>query len=130
MISLIDGEQNCISELELDPTIVQIVEKKKQRENDGVKKPIQKWLEENLNKEEYVYYKNWGGGFNKAGRPDIEIAYRGKIAYWELKDENGVLSTLQKETIRRYACAGITIHVVDSLEDFLEIWQKIFKEEY
>lgn len=107
---------------------INIVKKKRQRENKGVKKDIETWINNNLLEGEYVMYKNWGGGiYGKAGRPDIEIAYRGLVNYWELKDENGILSTLQIEVINAYAKAGIKIHVAMSVEDFKKDWKKIYE---
>lgn len=106
---------------------IEIVNKKKQQENKLVLKPIKKWLEKNLPPNEYVFYKNWGGGFNKAGRPDIEITYQGMVNYWELKDKEGQLSALQKEVIKNYANAGKIIYIATSLEDFLETWNSIYR---
>lgn len=106
---------------------IEVVNKKKQQENKLVLRPIKKWLEKNLPSNEYVFYKNWGGGFNKAGRPDIEITYKGKVNYWELKDKEGELSTLQKEVIKSYANAGKIVYIVTSLEEFLETWNNIYK---
>lgn len=112
----------------LDKIVVE--KKRRRRENAGVKKDIEQWIEKNLPKDTYVYYKNWGGGFNRAGRPDIEITYKGKVNYWELKDEQGFLSTLQKEVIKSYARAGKTVYVAETLDQFLNIWNKIYEDEY
>lgn len=109
---------------------IKLQEKKRQRENDVVKVSIKKWIDNNLEAGTYVYYKNWGGGFNKAGRPDMEVTYRGQVNYWELKDENGVLSTLQIEVIRAYAAAGKIVYVADSLAEFLKIWYTIYPKKY
>jgi hypothetical protein len=105
---------------------IEVVEKKRQRENDGVLKVIKKWIEKTLPKGTYVFYKNWGGGFNKAGRPDIEITYRGQVNYWELKDEDGMLSTLQIECIAAYKRASKIVYVANSLEEFVTVWKRIF----
>lgn len=112
-------------------TDIKIEKKQRQRENAVVKTSIKKWIDNNLEPKSFVYYKNWGGGiYGKSGRPDIEIAYRGLVNYWELKDENGILSPLQKEVIKSYAAAGITVYVADSLEEFLATWQIIYSEKY
>ena len=105
---------------------IEVVEKKRQRENDGVLKDIKKWIEKNLPKDTYVFYKNWGGGFNKSGRPDIEITYRGQVNYWELKDEDGTLSTLQIECIAAYKRASKIVYVTNSLIEFLTVWKRIY----
>lgn len=112
-------------------TDIKIEKKKRQRENDGVKTLIKKWLDKNLEPKTFVFYKNWGGGiYGKSGRPDIEIAYKGQINYWELKDENGVLSPLQKEVIKAYELAGITVYVASSLDEFLSTWKRIYSNKY
>lgn len=105
---------------------IKVVEKEGQHEK-RVEKAIQRWLKKNLNSGEYVYYKNWGGGFGRAGRPDIEIVYRGKVNYWELKDPQGRLSTLQVAVIDSYKKAGVDILVADSLEKFIEQWYNIYE---
>lgn len=46
------------------------------------------------------YVKIWGGGFMKAGIPDILCCINGKFVALELKRENGVASELQKRNIR------------------------------
>jgi len=110
---------------------IKVVDKQRQRENAGVKTAIKKWLDKNLEPDSFVYYKNWGGGiYSKSGRPDIEIAHKGLINYWELKDENGILSPLQKEVIKSYALVGIEVYVASSLQEFLEVWQKIYNKKY
>lgn len=99
---------------------IPVVQKQRQEEKK-LEKSIIRWLEKNLEKGSYLYYKNWGGsGFSRSGRPDIEIAYKGQIFYFELKDPNGQLSTVQKAVIEKYKKTGITIFVVDSLDLFLE----------
>lgn len=107
---------------------IQIVEKEKQEEKK-VEESIKTWLAKNLPKGSYVMYKNWGGGiFGRGGRPDIEIAYKGRVDYWELKDPKGDTSPLQKEVIKKYKKAGIEIYVADSLDLFRKQWDNIHSE--
>jgi len=110
---------------------IKIEKKKRQRENEEVKNAIKKWLDQNIEPGKFVYYKNWGGGiYSKSGRPDIEITYRGLVNYWELKDEDGILSPLQKEVIKSYARADKEIYIANSLQEFIETWQKIYNKKY
>jgi len=104
---------------------INIVEKKRQQENKLVLEPIKKWLAKTLEAKSYVFYKNWGGGFGRGGRPDIEVTYKGIVSYFELKDENGDTSPLQKEVIKAYGLAGKIVYVVDNLDDFIKIWNSI-----
>lgn len=105
---------------------ITIEKPKRQRENAGVKTDVYNWLKRNLPKEEYVLYKNWGGGFGRAGRPDIEITYKGLVNYWELKDPGGSLSTLQVEVIKKYRAAGKIVFVAESLDEFKTQWKSIY----
>ena len=105
---------------------IKVTPKKKQVENTIIKNGITRWLKEHLKDSNYVYYKNWGGGFGRAGRPDIEIVYKGIVSYWELKDPEGYVSTLQKEVISRYEKAGKIIKVAESVEEFIEQWEEIY----
>ncbi len=106
---------------------IEVVEKKRQRENDGVIADVKKWLKKNLVKSEYIYNKHHGGGgFNRSGRPDTEITYRGLINYFEFKDEGGRLSTLQIECIASYKRAGVIVHVVENIDEFLVIWKRLY----
>ena len=105
---------------------IQVEEKQRQEENRKVLLPIKTWLRKNLDKKKYVFYNNWGGGFNKAGRPDMEVTYKGQTNYWELKDPKGKLSTLQIEAIAAYERAGKTVYVVESLDEFKITWHNIY----
>lgn len=106
---------------------INIVEKKKRTENTTLKNGIEKWIENELKDQPYVYYKNWGGGlYNRAGRPDVEIAYKGIVSYWELKDPDGVLSTIQRHVIDKYKQAGIPIFVVDTVDEFIRLWKELY----
>ena len=46
------------------------------------------------------HVKIWGGGFMRAGIPDIICCINGKFIALELKRENGVASELQKRNVR------------------------------
>ena len=48
----------------------------------------------------------WGGGFMKAGIPDLLICINGKFMALELKREGGVVSPLQERNIRLINEAG------------------------
>lgn len=58
------------------------------------------------------FVKTWGGGYQRAGLPDIIACYKGKFLGIELKAENGRASELQKheiETIRMAGGVGIIL---------------------
>lgn len=63
---------------------------------------VKRWLKEN----NIWYVKIWGGGFQRAGIPDILICARGKFVAVELKAENGVVSELQAREIEKIKESG------------------------
>ena len=56
-----------------------------------------------------------------AGFPDLEIGYKGKILYIELKAENGRLSDNQKIAHKKITNAGFDVHVIRSTEEFVKV---------
>lgn len=50
--------------------------------------------------------KIWGGGFQKAGVPDLLVCYKGKFIGIELKTDKGKASVLQKYNIAKIQEAG------------------------
>lgn len=52
------------------------------------------------------YVKVWGGGFQKAGVPDLLVCYHGKFIGIELKTDKGKASVLQKYNIGKIQDAG------------------------
>lgn len=63
---------------------------------------VKKWL-----KEEGIYFvKIWGGGFQRAGIPDILCCVNGKFVALELKSETGKLSELQKYNLEKIKESG------------------------
>lgn len=101
---------------------IDVFSKKKQSENTRLKPAIRRWLKSQSTP--YEWNKNWGSGIGKSGRPDLEIIANGRTHYFELKDENGKLSTMQLEVIARYGNLGETVHVIKNLKEFQETWKK------
>lgn len=54
------------------------------------------------------------------GFPDLEIGYKGKTLFIELKSENGRLSDNQKLAHQNIQNAGFEVVVIRSLEEFVE----------
>jgi Holliday junction resolvase len=52
------------------------------------------------------HVKIWGGGFQKAGIPDLLVCYKGKFIGIELKTDKGKASVLQKYNISKIQKAG------------------------
>lgn len=54
-----------------------------------------------------IYHiKVWGGGFQKAGIPDLLCCIRGKFVALELKTEKGASTVLQKYNIYKIQAGG------------------------
>lgn len=73
------------------------------------------------------YVKIWGGGFQRAGIPDILICYKGFFIAVELKNEIGEASELQKYNIEKIKEArGIALVIRPQNEsDLWEIMSEI-----
>lgn len=78
------------------------------------------------------YIKIWGGGFMKAGIPDILGVINGKFIALELKGPNGVPSELQKRNIRIInQCGGwgVILYPKD-FEEFKEGVKKLYVDTF
>lgn len=75
------------------------------------------------------YLKIWGGGFMKAGIPDIVGVINGKFVAIELKAQNGVASELQKRNIRLInECGGLGFILYPSqFENFKQEVTKLYE---
>lgn len=52
------------------------------------------------------HFKHWGGGYAKAGIPDLIGCINGKFVAIEVKASDGKLSPLQVRTLNKITCAG------------------------
>ena len=107
---------------------VAVRDKRHQTENSRLKPAIYRYLDKRLGKNNYERNKNHGNRYSREGRPDLEIIYKGKTYYFELKDPRGELSSAQLGTIARYEKLGITIHVITTLVEFKKIWEEKCEE--
>ena len=75
------------------------------------------------------YEKRWGGGFSKAGLPDLHLVVNGLSLDVELKAEKGRPSDLQKHNIRQINAAGSLALVLypAGFEQFKEIVKGVMK---
>jgi hypothetical protein len=75
------------------------------------------------------FFKVWGGGYQKAGIPDLLMCVNGFFISVELKAQKGTASELQKlNTERVNASNGIGIILYpDGFEDFKEIVKEVVK---
>lgn len=72
---------------------------------------VKKWLKE----QGYWFVKIWGGGFQKAGIPDVLACVNGRFVALELKSETGKLSELQKYNLNKITeCGGLACEVKPS----------------
>ena len=75
------------------------------------------------------FFKVWGGGYQKAGIPDLLMCVNGLFLAVELKSDTGAVSELQKLNIRRINKArgiGIILYP-DGLERFQEIIKEVIR---
>lgn len=99
---------------------------------------VKKWLNEQgiyaagtpMNRMEAVkgwFFKVWGGGYQKAGIPDLLMCVNGFFLAVELKASKGAVSELQKlNTARINAAGGIGIILYpDGFEEFKEIVKEV-----
>ena len=113
----------------MDSIDIKLKKDTRQRENQQVINKIIKYLKENTDPEYIEIFKNWGSGFGKSGRPDLEIVYNKKTWYIEGKDPKGNLSTVQTLRIERFKRAGVPVYVIDSVERFIsEVWPAMNKD--
>lgn len=59
-----------------------------------------------LQAERIYHVKIWGGGFQKAGIPDLLCCIRGKFVALELKTEKGAATVLQKYNLFKIEESG------------------------
>lgn len=102
----------------------------RQKENSGLKKQIYNYLQKLYkdyprNEKPYRIDKNHGSIFQRNGRPDLQIIYKAKTIYIELKDAKGSLSTEQVALIKEFARLGVTVHVIESLQEFKDLWSTL-----
>ena len=99
-----------------------IIEKEDKRtENTILKKSIINYLK-TYDKDYIEWYKTWGNGVEKRGRPDLQILYMSQTWYFELKDPKGDLDTVQQAVIKKYKRIGIPVYVVDNIGDFKKLF--------
>jgi len=70
-------------------------------------------------------WKQHGGRWGTAGLPDIICCYRGRFVAFEVKTSSGKLSKLQEITIRRIQEAGGEAHKVTSVDEVLQILERL-----
>jgi hypothetical protein len=56
----------------------------------------------------------------RSGWPDLEIGYRGKMYFFELKTKTGVVLAHQDQTHEKLRYCGFDVFVARSLDDVLE----------
>lgn len=99
---------------------IELKKDNRRTENTVLKKSIIKYLK-TIDEDLIDWHKTWGNAVEKSGRPDINIRYKGQTYYFELKDPNGDLDTVQKETYKKYKRIGVPVYVIDNIEDFKKI---------
>lgn len=69
------------------------------------------------------YFKVWGGGYSKAGIPDLICCIGGKFVALELKSDTGKPTELQKYNIKKIKESGGIglILYPDDFEDFKDL---------
>lgn len=75
------------------------------------------------------YEKRWGGGYSKAGLPDMHIVANGISVDVELKASNGRPSELQKHNIRQINDAGSLAMILypEGFDDFKNIMEGVIQ---
>ncbi len=69
------------------------------------------------------FWKEHGGMYGTAGIPDLILCYKGRFIGLEVKTDDGVVTDLQKATIRKINdCGGIAVVVrsVDEVKTVIE----------
>lgn len=61
------------------------------------------------------------------GYPDITIFYKGQVLLIELKSEKGILSPAQKELFKKFYENNWDVHIVRTLDNFIEIVENFVK---
>ena len=71
------------------------------------------------------FWKEHGGMYGTAGIPDLILCYKGRFIGLEVKTADGVLTDLQKATIRKiHDCGGIAV-VVRSVDEVKAVIESI-----
>ena len=75
--------------------------------------------------------KTWGGGYQRAGIPDLLVCYKGRFMGIELKAEKGMVSRLQEIELDGIRKAGGCSMILrpSYLLDFEDMLDEIDKEE-
>lgn len=89
---------------------------------DKIQASIIKWLKKN----EIFYMRREAGGFTyRKGLPDLYAIYKGKHIEIEVKDPKGEASSMQIKQRRILENAGAIYILAKSLNDVIEVFQKI-----
>lgn len=64
---------------------------------------------------------------NRRGYPDTTFMKNGIVILMEFKDVDGGLSLLQEREIAKLRKAGVTVYVVDSVEDGIAILNRTYR---
>ena len=91
--------------------------------------PLGTAIEEKPVKAIGYYEKRWGGGYTKAGLPDMHITVNGVSIDVELKAPNGKPSELQKHNIKQINNSGAIALLLypDGFREFQEIVKGVMK---
>lgn len=92
-----------------------------------LEKDFQKQVIKFLKDNNIYYIKVWGGGYQKAGIPDLIICLKGRFIAVELKNEVGKPSPLQLYNIEKIKKSGGQAFILNpsQFEDFKKEVQKI-----
>jgi len=71
------------------------------------------------------YRNNLGGLGQRRGIPDIEVMYRGKPYFIEVKTSKGRLSRYQENELDWLKENGVSVLVARSLEDVIELFKEV-----
>lgn len=76
-----------------------------------LEKDVERWLGQEVRKLGGLWYKFTSPG--RSGVPDRILILQGQVIFVEMKTEKGVLSSIQKATIRQMVKdGGVPVHVV------------------
>ena len=89
---------------------------------DKIQASIIRWLKNN----NIFYMRREAGGFTyRKGLPDLYAIYKGKHIEIEVKDPKGEVSSMQIKQRQKLEEAGAIYILAKSLEDVVNIFQKI-----
>lgn len=72
-----------------------------------------------------ILLNNHGSGHEMKGRPDLELCWKGRLIFIEVKVAGGKLSPAQEVAHCNLERAGMDVRVVRSLEEFGEILEEL-----